>query len=225
MRLFLQRPIDPARDHVRGGNKSNGIISVVVYGDYLCPYCRRLPFVLARLRQVLGERLEYVFRHFPNEAAHPGATLIARASEAAAKQGRFWEMHDWLYEREPPLTDAQIRNFASDLGLDMARFIAISKAKKRAYESRRILPKEDATVTPGAPSRSGVNIRRAGAGSSLCVEVRILGFSGRVYNPSGSRNPRQSKGGHQPTRQQAGDRRHAPGGPASARGSMNEGGC
>jgi Thioredoxin len=74
---------------VRGGNKSNDVISVVVYCDYLCPYCRRLRLVIARLRQALGERLAYVFRHFPNEAAHPGASLIARASEAAAKQGRF----------------------------------------------------------------------------------------------------------------------------------------
>jgi NhaA family Na+:H+ antiporter len=118
----LQRAVDRERDHVRGGNKSNGVISVVVYGDYLCPYCRRLRLVIARLRQALGERLAYVFRHFPNEAGHPGATLIARASEAAARQGRFWEMHDWLYEKEPPFTEKQIRDFARDLGLDMARF-------------------------------------------------------------------------------------------------------
>ncbi len=118
----LQRPVDHARDHVRGGNTSSGVVSVVVYGDYLCPYCRRLRLVIARLRQALGERLVYVFRHFPNEAAHPGATFIARASEAAAKQGRFWEMHDWLYEQEPPLTEKQIRDFAHDLGLDMAQF-------------------------------------------------------------------------------------------------------
>jgi NhaA family Na+:H+ antiporter len=118
----LQRPVDRTRDHVRGGNTSSGVVSVVVYGDYLCPYCRRLRLVIARLRQALGERLAYVFRHFPNEAAHPGATFIARASEAAAKQGRFWEMHDWLYEQEPPLTEPQVRDFARDLGLDMAQF-------------------------------------------------------------------------------------------------------
>jgi NhaA family Na+:H+ antiporter len=118
----LQRPVDRARDHVRGGNRSNGVISVVVYGDYLCPYCRRLRLVIARLRQALGERLAYVFRHFPSEAAHPGASLIARASEAAARQGRFWEMHDWLYGQEPPITERQIRDFARDLGLDMTQF-------------------------------------------------------------------------------------------------------
>src|SRR6266705_4493977 len=101
----LLRPIDPDRDHVRGGGAPGGIVSVVVYGDYLCPYCRRLRHVLARLRQALGERLAYVFRQFPNERAHPGSFLISRAAEAAAKQGRFWEMHDLLYEQEPRLTE------------------------------------------------------------------------------------------------------------------------
>jgi Na+:H+ antiporter, NhaA family len=118
----LERPVDPARDHVRGGNALSGVVSVVVYGDFLCPYCRRLRLVIARLRRTLGERLAYVFRHFPNEAAHPGATFAARAAEAAAKQGRFWEMHDRLYEQEPPLSEPQMRDFARELGLDMALF-------------------------------------------------------------------------------------------------------
>src|ERR1017187_4180936 len=92
----LQHPIDPARDHIRGGHARDPV-SIVLYGDYLCPYCRRLRFVLARLRHALGERLAYVFRHYPNERAHPGAEFIACATEAVARQGRFWEMHDWLY--------------------------------------------------------------------------------------------------------------------------------
>ena len=118
----LLRAIDPARDHMRGGSAREGVISVLVYGDYLCPYCRRLRLVLARLRQALGERLAYVFRQFPNERAHPGSYLISRAAEAAAKQGRFWEMHDLLYEQEPPLTEAHVFEFAKNLGLDIERF-------------------------------------------------------------------------------------------------------
>ncbi len=118
----LLRAIDPARDHMRGGGAREGVVSILVYGDYLCPYCRRLRHVLARLRQALGERLAYVFRQFPNERAHPGATLISRAAEAAAKQGRFWEMHDLLYEQEPPLTEAHAFEFAKKLGLDIERF-------------------------------------------------------------------------------------------------------
>jgi hypothetical protein len=82
----LLRPVDRTRDHVRGGNAASGTVCVVVFGDYLCPYCRRLRFVVSRLRQVLSACLTYVFRHFPNEAAHPGANLMARISEAAANQ-------------------------------------------------------------------------------------------------------------------------------------------
>jgi NhaA family Na+:H+ antiporter len=95
---------------------------MVLYADYLCPYCRRLRHVIGRLREAFGERLAYVFRHFPNERAHPGAEFIARAAEAAAQQGRFWEMHDWLYEQEPPLKESDVLDFARSLGLDMERF-------------------------------------------------------------------------------------------------------
>ncbi|MCG6857100.1 MAG: Na+/H+ antiporter NhaA [Salaquimonas sp.] len=114
--------MDSTRDHVRGGTAARGVVTVVVYGDYLCPYCRRLRFVIARLREALGERLAYVFRHYPNETAHPGATFIARVAEAAANQGHFWEMHDWLYESEPPLAEPDIRDFVASLGLDMESF-------------------------------------------------------------------------------------------------------
>jgi NhaA family Na+:H+ antiporter len=115
----LERPIDPTRDHVRGGGAADDV-QVVVYGDFLCPYCRRLRQVMVRLRAALGDRLVYVFRHFPNERAHPGATLVARASEAAGRQGRFWEMHDWIYDREPPVSLAGVLDFARSAGLDMA---------------------------------------------------------------------------------------------------------
>src|SRR5882672_8123701 len=118
----LQRPIDRARDHVRGGGAAQGVVSVVMYGDYLCPYCRRLRTILSRLRQALGDRLAYAFRHFPNERAHPGAELISRAAEAAGLQGRFWEMHDLLYEKEPPLAEKDVIGFAASLKLDMERF-------------------------------------------------------------------------------------------------------
>ena len=85
--LRLQRDVDPAKDHVRGRGGDDAV-TVVSYGDFLCPYCRRLIPVLARLREALGDRLVYVFRHFPNERAHPGAELVARAAEAAGEAGQ-----------------------------------------------------------------------------------------------------------------------------------------
>src|SRR5262245_52272503 len=120
--LRLQRAIDGSRDHIRGGAAKDGVVSIVLYGDYLCPYCQRLRHVFARLRQALGERLAYVFRHYPNERAHPGAGFIHRAAEAAGRQGRFWEVHDWIYEQEPPPAEEDVRAFVRSLGVDMDRF-------------------------------------------------------------------------------------------------------
>jgi NhaA family Na+:H+ antiporter len=118
----LLRPIDGRRDHVRGGAAKDRRVTVLIYGDYLCPYCRRLRDVMERLRHALGERLAYVFRHFPNERAHPGAELMSLGAEAAGRQDRFFEMHDALYRREPPLDRTVLLQIAASLGLDLARF-------------------------------------------------------------------------------------------------------
>ncbi|MDB5494927.1 MAG: cyclic nucleotide-binding protein, partial [Phenylobacterium sp.] len=124
LQLKLQRPVDPDRDHVRGGapGPRADTVTVLIYGDYLCPYCRRLRGILERLRRALGDRMAYVFRHFPNEHAHPGAEFASDAAEAASRQGRFWEMHDALYAREPPLTREHVLQAARSIGLDMDRF-------------------------------------------------------------------------------------------------------
>jgi NhaA family Na+:H+ antiporter len=119
----LQREVDPVRDHVRGGGAPDAV-TVVLYGDYLCPYCRRLLPVLARLHEAMGDRLRYVFRHFPLERAHPGAELVARAVEAAGRQGRFWEMHDRVYGHDLPIGEGLLLALARALGLDMDRFAA-----------------------------------------------------------------------------------------------------
>jgi NhaA family Na+:H+ antiporter len=147
----LQRAADFERDHVRGGHAADDVVSIVLYGDYLCPYCRRLRPILDRLRQALGERLAYVFRHFPNEGAHPGSTFIARAAEAAANQGRFWEMHDRLYTQEPPLSEKQVPEFAVALGLDMARFrrdLESDEARRRVDEDLADGRRNGVTGTP-----------------------------------------------------------------------------
>ncbi len=122
VQLRLLRPIDPARDHVRGSISGPDAVTVLIYGDYLCPYCRRIRGVLERLRKALGERMAYIFRHFPNERAHPGAEFAAEAAEAAGRQGRFWEMHDALYGREPPLDRKHVLEVARAIGLDMEQF-------------------------------------------------------------------------------------------------------
>jgi Na+:H+ antiporter, NhaA family len=119
----LLRPIDRQRDHIRGSGARNDRMTVLIYGDYLCPYCRRLGQVLDRLRRALGERMVHVFRHYPNERANPGSELASIGAEAAGHQGHFWEMHDALYEREPTVVDRQrLLEIAESVGLDTERF-------------------------------------------------------------------------------------------------------
>jgi len=120
----LIRPIDRQRDHVRGGDVSSRPLTLLFYGDFLCPYCRRLRQVLERLRRALGDRLVYVFRHFPNERAHPGAVLMSVGSEAAGRQGRYWDMHDALYGHALPIDEKALLEIAASLRLDMQRFLA-----------------------------------------------------------------------------------------------------
>lgn len=146
----LLRPVDKRRDHARGGGRRDRAV-VLIYGDYLCPYCRRLRLVLDRLRKALGERMTYVFRHFPNERVHPGAEFAAIASEAAARQGKFWQMHDGLYGHEPPITEATVRQIAKDIGLDMKRFerdVADPKLKARVEEDLDDGRRNGVTATP-----------------------------------------------------------------------------
>ncbi|HSE11169.1 MAG TPA: Na+/H+ antiporter NhaA [Rudaea sp.] len=143
--------MDLARDHARGGGAGDGVVSLVVYGDYLCPYCRRLRHVLAQLRSALGDSMVYVFRHLPNERVHPGAELLARATEAAAVQGKFWEMHDWIYEQEPPIGASQVVAFARTLGLDADRFrqdLDSEAAQARVQEDLLEGRNNGITVTP-----------------------------------------------------------------------------
>jgi NhaA family Na+:H+ antiporter len=148
----LLRPVDGRRDHVRGEPAGEGgAPTVLVYGDYLCPYCRRLRRVLERLRRALGGRLRYVFRHYPNERAHPGATFAAMAAEAAGRQGKFWEMHDGLYEDEPSLNRDTILSIARGLGLDMARFehdLADPKLRRHVDEDLADGRRNGVTATP-----------------------------------------------------------------------------
>ncbi|HEX3487495.1 MAG TPA: Na+/H+ antiporter NhaA [Micropepsaceae bacterium] len=147
---LLLRGIERTRDHVRGGNSSDPV-SIVLYGDYLCPYCGRLRFVLARLRKALGERLAYIFRHFPNDRAHPGAELISRMAEAAGKQGKFWPVHDWIYDQDPPVKPADLREFIASLGIDMARFdrdVEDDETRRRVAEDVADGKRNGVTGTP-----------------------------------------------------------------------------
>ena len=108
------------RDHMRG--RADAPITLVEYGDYECPDCGSAGPIVRGLRRRLGAQLRFVFRNFPRVEIHPHAQHAAEAAEAAEAQGRFWEMHDVLFEHQQALEDADLVRYAAQLGLDRKRF-------------------------------------------------------------------------------------------------------
>jgi protein-disulfide isomerase len=111
--------LDEAVDHVRGGPEGRLIVE---YGDYECPYSRAAFRQIERVESQLGDRVRFGFRHFPLTEIHPHALAASAAAEAAALQGRFWEMHELLFRRQKALEDDDLRGYAAELGLDLERF-------------------------------------------------------------------------------------------------------
>jgi protein-disulfide isomerase len=118
MHQSVIEPLDEAVDHVRG--PASGAL-IVEYGDYECPYSRRAFREIERVERRLGG-VRFAFRHFPLTDIHPHALAAAAAVEAAASQGRFWDMHARLFHRQHALADDDLRRYATELGLDVARF-------------------------------------------------------------------------------------------------------
>jgi Na+:H+ antiporter, NhaA family len=116
----LRPHIDPIRDHVRGSE--HPAVTLVVFGDYQSPDSVDAARDVAALRERFEGELRVAFRHFPIGDAHPLALRAAEVAEAAAAQGRFWEMHDLIYGRELDLTPALLRKLALRIELDMERF-------------------------------------------------------------------------------------------------------
>ena len=114
----LVRPVSD-NDHVLGPQSSPA--TLVEYGDYECPHCRQLhPMILELMKRTEG--LRFVYRHFPIGTFHPHAVRAAEAAEAAGAQGRFWEMHNLLFEQDQPLDDSRLARCAGKAGLDMERY-------------------------------------------------------------------------------------------------------
>ena len=111
-------PLDEV-DHVRGPAAGRLILE---YGDYECPYSRQAFRAIEHVERQMGGRIRFAFRHFPLTEIHPHASAAAAAAEAAALQGRFWEMHELLFHRQKALEDSDLQRYAAELELDVERF-------------------------------------------------------------------------------------------------------
>jgi Na+/H+ antiporter NhaA len=118
--LDLSDDVDPDRDHVRGPDDAP--VTLVEYGDFECPYCGQAERVIRELLSSHGDDVRYVWRHLPLNDVHPSAQLAAEAAEAAAAQGRFWEMYEVLLTHQSALLPTDLEGYAQELALDVERF-------------------------------------------------------------------------------------------------------
>jgi Na+/H+ antiporter NhaA len=130
--LDLADDVDPDRDHIRGPDDAP--VTLLEYGDFECTYCGQAEHVIRELLSSLGSDVRYVWRHLPLNDVHPGAQLAAEASEAAAAQGRFWEMYDTLLNHQGELEPRDLTRYAEQLGVDVDRFT--EELRRREYAPR-----------------------------------------------------------------------------------------
>jgi protein-disulfide isomerase len=143
--MELSMPVG-VRDHIRG--KENAPVTLLEYGDFECPFCMRAYPILKEVEGLEGDRLKVVFRNFPLSEVHSHALKAAYAAEAAGKQGKFWQMHDLLFENQERLEDEDLLGYAKILDLDLSLF-------EKAMTSELTAKKVNEDFLSGA--ESGVN--------------------------------------------------------------------
>ena len=148
--LDLSEDVSPERDHIRGPDEA--AVTLVEYGDYECPYCGRAEVVIRELLDEFGHDLRYVWRHLPLNDVHPNAQTAAEAAEAAASQGRFWEMHDRLLAAQDELNVVDLTRHAEELGLDLDRFWDELRRREHAARVDRDVSSADTSGVVGTPT-------------------------------------------------------------------------
>jgi len=140
------KPAVNERDHAEGN--AGAPIVLVEFGDYQCPYCGAAYPVIKKIQQTFGDQVRFVFRNFPLSEIHPDAMQAAIASEAAALQNKFWQMHDIIFENQSALSKHGLEKMAEKIGLDINKFIT-------DMEDENLLAKVEEDFESGM--RSGVN--------------------------------------------------------------------
>ncbi len=168
----LADPVDPGRDHLRG--PAGAPVTLVEYGDLECPFCGQAESIVRALLSEFGDDLRYVWRHLPLNDVHPRAQLAAEASEAAAGQGRFWEMHDRLLENQDELRPTDLIRHAEELGLDVERFEDDLRSHAGAPRVAEDVDSADLSGVSGTPTFFVNGRRHHGAydAGTLSREVR-----------------------------------------------------
>ncbi|MCO5316395.1 MAG: Na+/H+ antiporter NhaA [Solirubrobacterales bacterium] len=167
----LSLPVDPIRDHIRG--PVDAPYTLVEYADFECLYCGRSTGMVRELRQIMGDELRYVHRHLALVDVHPRAELAAEASEAAAVQGRFWEMHDLLFEHQGDLDIEDLIGYAAELELDIDRFAFELENGVHAGHVQTDAASADASGVRGTPTFFVNGMRHTGPYDAVTLAAEL----------------------------------------------------
>jgi Na+/H+ antiporter NhaA len=148
--LDLAADVDPERDHIRG--PAGAPVTLVEYGDFECTYCGQAERVIRDLLSSISDEVRYVWRHLPLNDVHASAQLAGEASEAAAAQGKFWEMHDLLLDHQGELGLRDLAGYADQLGLDTKRFMDELRGREYAARVSEDVASADESGVSGTPT-------------------------------------------------------------------------
>jgi Na+/H+ antiporter NhaA len=148
--IDLAVAVDPDFDHIRGP-KEGAPVTIVEYGDFECPYCGQAESVIRELLSDFGG-IRYVWRHLPLTDVHARAHLAAEASEAAARQDGFWEMHDLLLDHQDALRPSDLMRYAEEIGLDVEVFADDLRNHRTAARVARDVDSADLSGVSGTPT-------------------------------------------------------------------------
>jgi Na+/H+ antiporter NhaA len=176
--LDLSQDVDPERDHIRGAEDAP--VTLIEYGDFECPYCGQAEQVIRELLGSFGEDVRYIWRQLPLNDVHPYAQLAAEASEAAAEQGAFWEMHDTLMDHQGALTFRDVVGYAESIGLDTDKFSADLRKHAGAYRVAEDVDSADLATVSGTPTFFINGIRHYGAYDLATLAEAVHTAKGRA---------------------------------------------
>lgn len=159
-------------DHAQG--PADAAITLVQYGDYECPYTPLSRHSVHQLQREFSDSLRFVFRHFPLEEIHPRARAASAAAEAAAQQTDFWTMHEYLFEHQNALEDADLSRYAVELGLDSDRFARDRTSPEVENRIDRDLASGEQSGVPGTPTFYVNGIRHDGGYDLESLRSAIL---------------------------------------------------
>jgi len=147
---ILDPPFDPERDHVRG--PLDAPLTLVEFADFECPFCGRATGMVRELRRRFGDDLRYAIRHLPLVDVHPHAELAAQAMEEAAVQGRFWELHDKLFDHQNELEFEDLLGYAGRIGIDVEEMARALQDGRHAEKVRADVMSAGASGARGTPT-------------------------------------------------------------------------